>query len=344
MSSRVPLTLALAVCACALPGNAAAQSFVLPGIESSIQIDVSPAHPEPGQSLYLEARSSAYTLSETTLAWTVDGAPLREGKGETSIRLAAGPIGSETDVVVRVTATDGTMAYGQAVIIPAEVDLLYDADSYVPPFFRGRALPSEGTMVRLEAVPHLFFRGTEVAQKDLTYTWYRNGGRIANVSGRGRYAVSIPAPVLFSTDTVSVEVTSDDGLLSGGASVRIPSADPVLDLYEDNPLFGVMYHRAFPAEGSVPDTQATFTAIPYFADALNLVDKSLQWSWSVNGQSLATDDKRPSELTLDAQNSDGIAQVKLDILNTANYFFRASGAWSITLGTSAGSTLFGRPQ
>ena len=236
-------------------------------------------------------------------------------------------------------APDGTRSFAQVAIIPTEIDLLLDSDSYVPPFYRGRALASPGTRVRLEAIPH-FVRpgGSEIPASDLTYTWRRNDETIAGVSGPGKSSATIASPVLFGTDIISVEAVSADGALSGSASMRIPSTETVLALYEDHPLYGILYNRALGSQTLIPDSEMTFAAVPYFAQARSADDPTLEYTWRVNDSSVKADAARPSELTINAQNSNGLALVALELASATNVFLRASREWGITLSAQSGFT------
>lgn len=313
--------------------------FVLPSIEKALSITLTPAHPSPGESVRLEARSSAYDLSQSVLTWRVNGKAFASGEGATSADVVAGSLGSEINVSVEAVAPDGTKSSARAAIVPTSIDLLWESDSYVPPFYEGRALPSAGTVLRLQAAPH--FRspgGGELPASGLTYTWRRNDEVIASVSGRGKFTATIPAPALFGVDVISVEAASFDGAFSGEASARIPSTEPTLALYENHPLFGILYNRALGGETLIPDSEMTFAAIPYFAEARSPNDRALNWSWRVNGEGVAGDQRRPSELTVSAQNSNGFALLSLELMHLTNVFLQASGSWGITLSARAGAS------
>ncbi len=318
------------------PAGVHAQTL-LPGAGSAVSITLSPEHPTPGSVVRLEARSPLYDLAQATLLWRVDGKVFAQGRGVTTVEIAAGPLGSAINLSLDVLAAEGGLSYAQTTIAPTEIDLLYDADSYVPPFYRGRPRPSEGTRVRLEAVPHFPSPdGSELSAQDLTYTWRRNGERIARASGRGAFAAVLDAPPLFGTDTIEVEAVSDDGTLAGSASAVLSSADPALVLYQDHPLFGIMFNRALPAHSVMSDTEMTFAAIPYFAHMAGPNDPALRWSWVVNAEEVATDAAQPNELTVNAKNSSGAASIAVTVTHAADYFLRAHGLWDITLASGVG--------
>ena len=211
--------------------------------------------------------------------------------------------------------------------IPASpVDLLFDANSYVPPFYLGRALPSPGSVLRLHAIPHLT---PHVPDSDITYTWRRDGAVVGAISGKGKSSVSIAGPTLFAADTISVDAVSADGTSYGSASVVIPSIDPQLTLYEDHPLFGIEYYNALLGQSSIPDLEMTFAAVPYFAAVSGPSDPSLNYAWIVNGASVAASATSSNEITINADNSSGVAAIAASLTSSVNFLLDASGAWNV---------------
>ena len=337
---RLPLlflaTFALAlVCACT-PLRASAQ-YNLPGAENAIIIDTSALHPAPGEAVHLTAKSSLVDLSVSTLSWRSGGKVIAQGVGVVSADIVVGALGVPTTVTVSVSATR-LEASAEATIIPTELDLLVDSDSYVPPLYRGRALPSAGTGALFQAIPR-FKRpgGAFVPASDLIYTWRKNGEVESEISGRGRSSVRIPLMHLFGTDTISVEAKSADGTLSGEATTRLSAQEPRLVLYEDHPLFGTLFNNALGASTFVPESEMTFSAIPYFAQATALADPSLIYEWRVSGLSVPAEKETPNEITINASNSTGIALVELAVSHATNFYMDLKNSWNITFSSEGGA-------
>lgn len=297
-------------------------------------VTTNPGYPAPGQTVEVTVSSPIADLANSVIRWSVGGTPLAEALGATTITTTAGVLGSEKKI--RVTAdTGGGVVSADASIIPTEVDLLYDANSYVPPFYEGRALPSPSSQVRLHAVPRLVRPGgVAVAPSDLVYTWKRNGATLANLSGKGRATAVVPAPALFDADTISVDVATADRSLVGGASVRIPSVEPVLVFYEDSPLFGLRFRNALRAADAAGG-ELTVAAVPYFALAAGPNDPRLEYAWRVNGRAITADAARPDEVTLSAGDGSGAARVDLTVTNTADISMESRGSLQLTLSASA---------
>ena len=334
MQVRSTLFLLLILAFAALPVRA---QVTAPNTDGRIVISMTPESPLPGVYVRLSAASATIDLQKSDVTWYADTAVIAQGTGVTEAAVSAGPAGGVVDIVVIALAADGTTASGEAFIRPTEVGIIWESDSYTPPFYRGRALPSAGTRVRAQAIARFKLPGGgPVPESDITYTWRRNGSVIATASGRGRSFAVFPAPTLFGTDAIEVEAVSADGTLSGKARVNIPSVEPVLVLYEDHPVFGIFYHKAFGQTTTVKDAEVTFAAIPYFAEAGSPDDPQLVYGWRVNGQSVAADYARPSEITINSDKSNGTAALALSLTRLRNWYMKAEGEWNLLFPNAGG--------
>ena len=316
----------------------AGSAYAQLGFAESLTLSVTPQYAAPGETVHISAESLLLDLDAGNLTWYVNGFQRASGPGLLQIDVTAGPTGSETPVRVVFTQEGIEVASAEVFTRPTELDLLWESDSYTPPFFRGRALPSAGTNLRMEVRPR-FKRvdGSFVSPRDIVFTWRRNGYVIASASGRGKSQATISSPPLFGTDTISVDARSVDGTLEGSASVRIPSTEPILALYENHPIFGILYHRALGAQSTLPEEETSFAAVPYFAEAVNLNNIGLIWEWRVDGNAITNDPARPNEITINAEGSTGLARIELELLHATNLFLNASGSWGITLLPGAGT-------
>ena len=330
MSRAVVYVASFSLILLVLPVPTSAQFNV--GLGADVTLSLSPAHPTPGGSVKITALSTSVDLSGANLRWFKNQKEIAEGMGLSEIDIVAGPLGSETSVRVEIAENDIEVASAEARVRPTEVDLLWESDSYVPPFFRGRSLPSAGTNLRLEAAAR--FKkddGSLVPGRDIVFTWRKNGYVVKSASGRGKDRVLLPSPPLFGSDTVSVEARTSDGLFEGVASARIPATEPHLSLYEDHPLFGILYHQALGATARLPEVEASFAAVPYYAEARSPNGGELIYEWRVNGHAITSDASRPNKITIDSRGSSGIARVELALTHVTNFFLGSSGSWGIIL-------------
>lgn len=345
-TSRITISLAaasvagfLALLGSVLIASHAEAQFGLPGIEGALSITISPSSPSPGETVRLTVRSSVLDLSESTIVWRAGGTIIAQGTGATFAEATLGALGVATIVEVSATLGERAPIIARATIIPTELDLLVDSDSYIPPFYWGAALPSAGTNVRLVAIPR-FKRpnGSYVASSDITYTWRRNDEVIAGASGRGASSAVIEAPHLFGTDRIEVEARTSDGLLSNVAGRTIASVEPALLLYQDHPLFGILYRSALSASTFIPESEMTFAAEPYFVQARSAKDPVLQYVWNVNDAPVTPSRINPNEITINADNSSGVAHLTLGLTHATNFYVDTRAAWNINFSSQTSAT------
>lgn len=329
---------ALAVVMFMLPLLAYAQ--LSPAALNTFFIEITPEYPEPNTTITARAVGNGLELARSTIAWTVNGDPVASGVGHTAITTSTGKIGSRTSVEALAVGPDRSSSRATAVVHPTEVDLVWSANSYTPPFFRGRALPSAGTTIAIEAITR-FHRenGTPIDSDELVYTWKVNSRVLGNVSGRGKRTATIPAPPLFGTNIVSATIESLDGVYTGKASVRIPSSEPVLELYHDHPLFGVLYNTTIGTNSLFQDVEATFAVIPYYTDTAQS-DRDLTYSWFVNGNAVPESTDDASRITIRTSGSAGIALIELALGHASNWLQNASRTWNITFEEAPRGGLF----
>ncbi len=253
-----------------------------------------------------------------------------------------------TSIVYAQIDLSGSLPGGDAapsqntVTLPSPIDLLVDSDSYVPPFYRGRALPSAGTTIRLQAIP--YFKnssGSRIPSSDIIFTWKQDDRVIGTISGLGKASVVVPAALLYGSTDIEVDARSSDDTSFGTATITVPSVEPPLTLYEDNPLLGITYYRALDANTSIVDSEMTFAVVPYFAQIRSPNDPHLTYAWTVNGSDISPNTQDPSEITLNAKNSSGAAIIGLSLSQSNNIFMNPTGSWNMTLGGSASNAFTG---
>lgn len=297
-----------------------------------LTIEMQPSFPESNTPLSLSVRSISTDLSRAAISWYVNGELVTEGFGEVQARATTGGIGTRTEIRVEVVGENDELLIATRTVQPAEVDLLWETDSYVPPLYLGKRLASSGARVRTEAIPRLVRPdGTYVPTRDIIFTWRKNDAVITDASGRGKSSATFSGPELFGSDTITVEAASIDGSLLGAASVLIPSRTPFVLLYQEHPLFGTLFHRTLREESQLPDTEVTFVAAPFFASATTADDSRLSYAWRVNRTSITPDASTPSRITINADGSDGSARVELSVNHATDIVMDARGIWRIIL-------------
>lgn len=158
-----------------------------------------------------------------------------------------------------------------------EVDLLWQGDTYTSPFYKGRALWSNQSGITFLAIPHNLGNSA-----NLTYKWTKNGIVLGNISGMGKNTLTFTNSIISRPQTIKVEILSNNNAVLSSASVTVIPISPTLVVYENNPLYGFMFHREINGVHRLQEQEITYTAFPFFYSVFNHSDNSINYEWRTN--------------------------------------------------------------
>ena len=133
----------------------------------------SPESPSPGETVTIQANTPTLDKNRLFFEWTVDGKNRSDfsGLGKNSIKLTAGSVGSVIRIGVKVTGADREIKPTFLVISVSDLALSWFAETYVPPWYKGKALPTQNSVVRVAAIPKFVIGGSAIAPENLIYHW-----------------------------------------------------------------------------------------------------------------------------------------------------------------------------
>ncbi|MFZ2484531.1 MAG: hypothetical protein WAX80_01125 [Minisyncoccia bacterium] len=204
------------------------------------------------------------------------------------------------------------------------VDLLWQGDSYTPPFYQGRTLWSKQSRIILIAIPQGLGNPA-----NLYYKWIRTGTVLGNTNGVGKNSISFSDSILSRPQTIKVEILSINEDVLASASVRINPTSPTMMVYEDNPLYGYMFHRETVGTHQMQDKEATFTAFPLFFSIFDRTDNTLEYQWRTNAGGVETGNSVTYRAPDDAT---GSSEVKVSLSNTDKITQSANKSFLIEFG------------
>ena len=244
---------------------------------------LSPTHPRPGEEVTVSIESYNFDLNRSEVHWFVNDLPVKTSTGGKTFTVKAGRNGEATTVRVLAIAENGNTYSVNTLIRPAEVNLLWQAQSYTPPFYRGKALmPYQGT-VMVVAVPS-FARGTStMAPESLIYTWKDGDDVIGDSSGKGRSAFAFRGSVPLRTKTISVLVESPDRTMSAVASITVSPVSPRLLFYENHPRYGLLLSKSLENTFTLEEDEVRIDVIPYYFETAGArTSKDMVYDWQMN--------------------------------------------------------------
>lgn len=258
------------------------------GISEQISTTVRPSIPKPEENFYIEVTSYSTNLNAANITWTVDGQNILSGLGERRVNLVAPESGKRMSITLTVRKVEGGILTKNFELTPADVDILYEADTYTPPFYKGAALFTNEAGLNFVAIPDFKRNGTSVSSGSLIYTWKIDGQVIESASGMGKDQFYYQGKVIQRPFTVTVNVTDPNSSLIARKDINIKEFRPNLVIYENNPLIGTVFEQAINGDFVLERKEIDFTAIPYFFSAEYSNDSNLSYEWFMNGKKVTT--------------------------------------------------------
>jgi hypothetical protein len=177
--------------------------------------------------------------------------------------LSRGGAGTQTRIHVDIhSGTQGDFSK-DFVFTPSNVRLIWEADTSVPPLFRGKALYSLGSRIKVVALPQVIANGAAIPPEVLSYQWSVDGEPVPNASGIGRSTLAYYGNQLKQGEQISLKVLYK-GAAVGSASLVLQNTPPKILLYARDPLRGPLFDQALPASVSLLGKELTLQAQPYY--------------------------------------------------------------------------------
>ncbi len=293
-----------------------------------VQYIVAPETPGPGERVVIEVQGIGTFLGDSTITWQQDGKTVSSGNSRT-FSFIAGGVGSVTHIHLIITsASQGTITHDFS-FYPSVVNMLWEADTTTPLLYKGRALYSAGSSLKVVAFPIVMSGGSLIPTSKLSFQWTHGDTPAPNQSGLGRNTFSFVGDELGGKggEDAQVEVYFG-GNKVGRGEITIPASTPQVVLYPQDPLRGELLDSATSGVGSLNTKEITLKAEPYFFARNN----NLNFAWTLNGQETAGPDAARGLLTLrQTGDSAGSAQIEVSVQNNGINTLLQSGAATLQL-------------
>ncbi len=293
---------------------------------ASVVITIDPENPAPNSQVKLTLVSYDMDVDTSLVIWKVKGKEVKRGLGVRDLTVTTGPSGSSFPVDASLTDSKGNSVITSITVAPQYVQLLWEAvESYVPAFYEGRALPAEGSVVKVTALPDI-----GQAPASLSYAWYVNDEYLSSSSGAGKQSAFIPLDTLSDSTSIKVRVRS---ALGGVAENTISlSPHPVMPLvYGYDDILGTLMAHAF--GNRIELTNAiTLSLEPYYLSTKRGLSSTAQYTWSLDGLPVT-----PQEQTIlslrPKENSYGVRNLSITTENTRRLLQQAEADMQIVFDT-----------
>lgn len=303
-----------------------------------ITIEITPEFPGPEQEVTAEITSYSTKLATNKIAWYVNNRLIEQGTGITKISFKTGKFGVGSAISVNVLADNGFSTRTNLTVVPTQIDLVWQAETYTPPFYKGKALFSHQSPVKVVAIPTIMRPGgSKISADSLVYRWEYNDKVLAKESGLGKNTITIQDQIPSEDSLIRVDVSTIDQSIKARGLLRLTSTEPLVLLYEEGPI-GIKYEKALGARDYAIGSDTKISAIPYFFSVPKKNTVGLTYKWILNGKDTTN---RGSSVIIGPGKTEGRASVELEITAVGKMFQKNNTELPINLsGTKATGSIF----
>ncbi len=275
-------------------------------------VEFSPENPGPNTGVSANIISYSFDINRSFITWIINGQTKLKGTGEKSFSFQTGNMGTQTALSVSITTDSGAQLRKNFSFKNADVDILWEALTYTPPWYKGKALPSSESLIKITAIPH--FSGS-ISPSKLIYNWSVDFKNKPDISGLGKRSFTLRSVDVFNENKISVTVSNYDESITAEKNISIAIGQPKIISYEENPLEGTRSNQALQKEFQLNSVAINIRAEPFFFSTINL--KNLLYEWTMNSQKIATEEF-PNILSLARGEQSGKSAIGLKIKNPIN--------------------------
>lgn len=281
---------------------------------TDIVVNMYPENPTPNQSVTVEIESYITNLDAAQITWSLNGSIAESGAGKKSLTFKTGNEGTTTNLTIIVITDAGKTVTKTLRLNPVYVDLMWESESYTPPFYRGKALFSSQNRITFIALPHLLgSNGQEISPNNLMYTWKKDGTVMNNESGYGKNTFLFIPTVIARPVEIRVEVTRPNSSVKGTAIVFATPTEPFIRFYEKNPLYGIQFQKSLMGTVEMKNSrEISITSVPYFYGTKNPYE-GLSYKWSLNGKLIDNDVLQTTRVFRQVDGASGTSNIGLTV-------------------------------
>lgn len=286
-----------------------------------IVLSLSPENPIEGEQITATLTSYATNINLAYISWLTNDTLISEGVGKKIFIFNAGELNTDITLTARINTTAGDSIIKTFTITPTEIDLLWEAiDSYVPPFYKGKALMAPEGTYKIIAIPNVYSLGNKLNSKNLSYTWKRDGSVAQSYSGFGKDYYIFKNSYLDKENEIEVEAIDILGKVRPKGQITLSTYEPKIIFYQKDPEFGVNLKNAITNTYELGDGNTTLVATPYFFSPKNIKDEVLKFEWSIDNEKISTPENKNEINIRGEEGQNGTSIIKLLINNTRTLF------------------------
>jgi len=297
--------------------------------DGDINVSINPSNPIPYENITITISSYSTDLNKASISWQSENNTPLSGIGKTSYTIKAGAADISIPITININPVGGTNTITKQIYItPSEMDIMWEAvDGYTPPFYKGKSLPTSGSLIKVVAIPSS--NTIKTGSGSITYTWKNSDSVVEDASGYNKNYYTFKNSLFDNTNNISVTASSVSGNYNAEKDIEIPVYKPKIVFYKKSPTEGIIYNNALADDSFMSEDEMTIVAEPYFLSLKGNENKFL-YTWQINGKNIDTPQKR-TELTIRPSTRGGYAKIGLTMENLSELFQKVSGQLKLEL-------------
>ncbi len=300
------------------------------------KIDLTPANPAPGESVSAKLITYSIDLNRADITWLLNDRILVGGVGKTEVTFTAGDSGSTQMLKAIIAPQNGAPTSVSTLIRPALLTIAWEAETYTPPLYRGKALQGPEATVKFVALPYLIYEnGTVADPRTLIYEWRLNEQPLAKFSGAGKQSLRVKNTKFIKPLNISLTVHSPDNKLFAEAKTTAKVTSVEINLYELHPRYGAWYDKAVGSAFGISGGELNLLAEPFYYSIAHRADEKLSYLWKVGQNGV---DAREVLTLRPVGEGGGASRLSLEVTSKEYILQSASRLLSVTFaaGNAAG--------
>jgi hypothetical protein len=285
----------------------------------NVTLEINPRYPKANELVKASLSSYVIDLNKSKISWKLNGVVSIEAVGKKDFYFHTGNSGTQTSLEVEIQASDGSFINKKTTIIPADMDIVWEAvDSYVPPFYKGKALETSEGMVKVVVL--IDSRNSA----GLIYNWKLNDNNMPDSSGYKKNYFLFKNSYLDENDTVEVTTSSLTGSGIGQGKITLIPASPKIIFYQKDSVLGVKYEKALSDGFTINPNGEVVVVEPYFFSPKNTSSSDLGFKWTLGNSEISTPSPK-NELGIRPEaGQSGQSAIGISVENIKKMFLSAS--------------------
>ncbi|MFC1625289.1 hypothetical protein ACFL1O_00165 [Patescibacteria group bacterium] len=290
---------------------------------ADFSINLVPKHPEPNSEAIIKINASGVDLDRSAITWIIDGKTVEKGTGKKSIHFTMPDLGKTSKITAYVTPSSGYQKTQTLRVTGHDIDILWEAQTYTPSWYQGKALPVLGSEIKFTAIPHFYSSGSLLSRSSLIYDWYLNYKKMIQSSGTGKNSFTLKNNG-SNEHTVSVVVSSPGGSIEFEKTIILPvKTKTKIIFYEESPLLGTMFNNTLKGVYNLVNNLLRLKVEPFYFSKGQT--NQLSYQWKMNDKNINWEEQ-PDIMDLEkSSDASGVATINLEIKNLINLFQTAQG-------------------